>query len=234
MNHDQWLDFADHEYTLFLDLLRSLDDAEWQRDTDCAGWTVRDIVAHVTGAAQSTASVRESARQIIKARRHEGQQLVDRINEVQLADRRSATGGDLIGELEDAAPRSIRARRKLPGFVRRVPVPTDTPGLGRTTLGYLNDTVYTRDVWMHRVDITRATGRDLVLSASHDGRLVADVAAEWLAKEDRAGGVVLSGRAGGAFGAVDAQSPSFDAVEFCRALAGRGRLADVRPDLVPF
>lgn len=234
MNHDQWLDVADHEYTLFLELLRSLGDTDWQRDTDCAGWTVRDIVAHVAGAAQSTASVRESARQMMRARRHAGQQLVDRINEVQLADRRSATGPDLVAELEEAARRSVRARRRLPAFVRRVPVPTDTPGLGTTSLGYLNDTVYTRDVWMHRVDITRATGRDLVLSGAHDGRLVADAAAEWLAKDGRAGGVVLTGPAGGAFGAVDAETPSFDAVEFCRALAGRGQLLGVRPDLVPF
>lgn len=234
MNHDQWLDFADHEYTLFLQLLRSLDVAEWQHDTDCVGWTVRDIVAHVAGAAQSTASVREGARQMIRARRHAGQQLVDRINEVQLADRRGANGPDLISELEDAARRSVRARRRLPTFVRRVPVPTDTPGLGTTSLGYLNDTVYTRDVWMHRVDITRATGRDPVLSESHDGRLVGDAAAEWLAKDGRAGGVVLTGPAGGSFGVVDAESPTFDAVEFCRALAGRGRLPEVRPDLVPF
>jgi uncharacterized protein (TIGR03083 family) len=233
MNHDVWLDIAEREYALFLGLLRSLDPAEWQAPTDCAGWTVRDIVAHVVGAAQSTASLRESTRQMIKARKHAGDQLVDRINEVQLAERAGSSPGDLVDELEDAAPRSIHTRRRLPALVRRAPVPTDTPGLGRTTLGYLNDTVYTRDVWMHRVDICRATGRELVLTAEHDGRLVADAAAEWLAKNDELQGLVLTGPAGGAFGtSVDA--PRFDGVEFCRALSGRAELATVRSDLVPF
>ena len=38
--------------------------------------------------------------------------------------------------------------------------------------------ILTRDTWMHRVDISRATGRDLVLTAEHDGRIVADVVDE--------------------------------------------------------
>jgi hypothetical protein len=46
-------------------------------------------------------------------------------------------------------------------------------------MGYLLDTILTRDPWMHRVDIARATGRDMVLTADHDGRIVADVVAEW-------------------------------------------------------
>lgn len=234
MNHDEWLDFAEHEYALFLDVLRALEPDEWDAPTDCAEWTVRDIVAHVVGAARSTASLRESARQMLRARGHEGEQLVDRINEVQLAERRDATPSHLIAELADAAPRSVRSRRRLPALVRRAPVPTDTPGLGTTTLGHLNDTVYTRDVWMHRVDICRATGRYLVLSAAHDGTLVADAAEAWLGVPGTASGLVLTGPAGGEFGVVDEHTPTHDAVDFCRALSGRGVLAGVRADLVPF
>lgn len=234
MDHHQWLDCAEREYGLFLGLLRSLDPDQWEADTDCAGWTVRDIVAHVTGAAQSTASIRENARQMFLARRHEGQQLVDRINEVQLADRQGATPADLLAELQDAARRSVRTRRRLPALVRRIPVPTDTPGLGTTRLGYLNDVVYTRDVWMHRVDVSRATSRRLDLTGAHDGRLVADAAQAWLTCPGTPRGVVLTGPAGGRFGTADEGSPTFDAVDFCRALAGRGELIGVRSDLVPF
>ena len=234
MDHRQWLDFAEHEYGLFLGLLGSLDPDEWEADTDCAGWTVRDIAAHVAGAAQSTASFRESARQMLLARRHEGEQLIDRINEVQLADRQDATPADLLAELQDASRRSVRTRRRLPALLRRLPVPTDTPGLGTTRLGYLNDTVYTRDVWMHRVDVSRATGRTLEVTGAHDGRLVADAAESWRDHPGTPKGVVLTGPAGGRFGTVDERSPTFDAVDFCRALAGRGQLAGVRSDLVPF
>jgi len=234
MDHRQWLDFAEHEYALFLSLLRSLGPDEWQAPTDCAGWSVRDIVAHVAGAAQSTASFRETARQMFLARRHEGAQLIDRINEVQLADRRHASPAELLTELESAASSSVRTRRRLPAPLRRLPVPTDTPGLGTTRLGFLNDTVYTRDVWMHRVDLSRATGRTLVLTGAHDGALVADAATAWLAHPGSPAGVVLTGPAGGRFGAVDPGSPTFDGIDFCRALAGRGVLPGVRSDLVPF
>lgn len=234
MNHDEWLDFAAQEYRLFLQLLRELEPDEWQASTDCAGWMVRDIVAHVAGAAQSTASVRESARQMLRSRGHVGEQLIDRINEVQLSERSLARPEALIAELAEAAPRSVRARRRLPRLVRRLPVPTDTPGLGTTSLGYLNDAVYTRDVWMHRVDISRATGRALLLTAEHDGLLVADAAAEWLAKDASTTGVVLTGPAGGTFGGASNRSPSYDAIEFCRALSGRVDLEQVRSDLVPF
>ncbi|MDX1382582.1 MAG: hypothetical protein R3190_03005, partial [Thermoanaerobaculia bacterium] len=43
----------------------------------------------------------------------------------------------------------------------------------------LFDTILTRDTWMHRTDLAEATGRPLELTADHDGRIVADVVAEW-------------------------------------------------------
>lgn len=45
-------------------------------------------------------------------------------------------------------------------------------------LGQLMAVIYTRDVWLHRVDITRATGRDLHLDEI-DRRTVEDVVGEW-------------------------------------------------------
>ena len=50
------------------------------------------------------------------------------------------------------------------------------------TFGYLFETILTRDTWMHRIDTAEATGRPLVLTAEHDGVLVADVVAEWAAR----------------------------------------------------
>ena len=45
----------------------------------------------------------------------------------------------------------------------------DGPVVERWTLGYLVDVIYLRDMWMHRVDTSRAVGRPLVLTAEHDG-----------------------------------------------------------------
>src|SRR4051794_29392219 len=37
------------EYAAFEELLRSLDAKQWTAATRCAGWTVADVAAHVTG-----------------------------------------------------------------------------------------------------------------------------------------------------------------------------------------
>ncbi|MEO8105771.1 MAG: maleylpyruvate isomerase family mycothiol-dependent enzyme [Actinomycetes bacterium] len=234
MNHDEWLDFADHEYVKLLQVLSALSPDAWDAPTDCAGWTVRDVVAHIAGAAASTASLRENLRQWRLSRRHEGDQLIDRINDVQLAERRDSSPSALISELSESAPRSVIKRRGTPHLMRRVRIPTDTPGLGWTTVGHLNDVVYTRDVWMHRVDICRATGHPLILTSGHDGQLIGDAADAWLVAPGSPKGLSLTGPAGGQFGSPDDETPAFDAIEFCRALSGRGHLNGVRADIVPF
>ena len=47
------------------------------------------------------------------------------------------------------------------------------------SLGYLTDVILTRDPWMHRLDLARATGQAPTLTADHDGVIVADVVLEW-------------------------------------------------------
>ena len=43
----------------------------------------------------------------------------------------------------------------------------DAPVVEKWSLGYLIDVIYLRDLWMHRVDTTAATGGELVLTADH-------------------------------------------------------------------
>jgi hypothetical protein len=38
---------------------------------------------------------------------------------------------------------------------------------------------FTRDAWVHRIDIARAAGLAPELTPGHDGRIVADIVAEW-------------------------------------------------------
>lgn len=56
------------QYDAMLTLLRGLGEADWQRPTDCALWTVRDIAAHVTGAADEGAHLRVMLRHLLAAR----------------------------------------------------------------------------------------------------------------------------------------------------------------------
>jgi hypothetical protein len=40
-------------------------------------------------------------------------------------------------------------------------------------LDYITDLIYIRDTWMHRIDICLATGREMILTDEHDGRIMA-------------------------------------------------------------
>jgi len=86
----------------------------------------------------------------------------------------------------------------MPALVRALPLLPlgETMGtkLGWQPLGYLFDIGFTRDVWMHRVDIARATGRPLELTAGHDGRIVADILAEWASRHGEPFSLRLTGR----------------------------------------
>jgi hypothetical protein len=81
---------------------------------------------------------------------------------------------------------------------------------------------FTRDVWAHRIDIHAAIGRPMQLTADHDGRLVADIVAEWADIHGEPFELVLDGPAGGKFtqGAAGGRV-EIDALDFIRTLSGR-------------
>jgi uncharacterized protein (TIGR03083 family) len=235
MRHRDWMAAAEEEYSRLGALLAGLGDDEWCRPTDCDEWDVRQMVAHLVGAAESTASVREMRRQVKLGRRlRPGEPDVDGINAVQVRERADVAPEQLLRDLADAGARGVRSRRRLPPPLRAVPVPFGPP-LGTRPLGYLTDRIYTRDAWMHRVDIARATGRDLLLTADHDGRIVADVVAEWAGGHGQPYRLTLSGPAGGTWSAgADGEDITLDAVEFCRIVSGRAAGAGLLVHQVPF
>jgi hypothetical protein len=109
------------------------------------------------------------------------------------------------------------------------------PPLGTRRLDYLTDRIYTRDVWMHRIDIARATDRPPVLTADHDGRLVADVVAEWAGAHQQPFRLALTGPAGGTWSAgAGGEQITLDAVEFCRIVSGRAPGTGLLAHPVPF
>lgn len=60
------------------------------------------------------------------------------------------------------------------------------------------------------------------LTADHDGRLVADVVAEWAQRHGRPFELCLTAPAGGQFTrGADGPDLTYDAVQFCRLLSGR-------------
>ena len=232
MTHDEWMSTAELEYRRLSDLLKALTDREWRLPTPCAEWDVRQVVAHLVGAAESTASLRELFRQFRRGRAIRPG--VDGMNDVQVRERADASPKQLRADLESAAERGIRARRRISTVVRSLRVPFGPP-LGVRSIGYLMDRIYTRDAWMHRIDIAWATGPPLDLTADHDGRLVADVVAEWAKAHAQPYNLTLTGSAGGRWSSgVGGSILTLDAVDFARVVSGRAVGDGLLAQQVPF
>jgi uncharacterized protein (TIGR03083 family) len=227
---------AGDEFARFLDLLRSLTPDEWQRPTECEPWDVRTMASHVLGATESHSSIRETVHQTRAYRNAKSGPMIDAMTALQVRDRAHLSPDELVARFERAAPRSVRARRRMPAPLRRIRMKVDAPfAAERWRMGYLMDVIYNRDAWMHRVDISRATGRDMVLTAERDGRLVADVVSEWARRHGQPFTLTLTGEAGDTYVAGDGgEHIELDAVEFCRILSGRARGTGLLTTEVPF
>jgi len=226
--HDEAGIIAREELNRFLAVVESLSGDDWRQPTDCTDWTVRDILAHQAGSYAGSASWREFKRHMsIKPKPDQMQ--VDAINACQLADRAGHSPADLISELRRVGPKAINVRQRLPWLLRKLPIPFGPP-LGTAAVEYLTDLIFTRDTWMHRVDICRATGRPFTQTAEHDGRIVALVLRELVKKLQphlRGQSVIfdLTGPAGGRFRIGSLAEPSailkMDVLEFNRLASER-------------
>jgi uncharacterized protein (TIGR03083 family) len=221
-----------------LTLLRSLADDDWLKPTDCAGWDVRALSAHVLGGIESFCSYRSLARMMGKAKKEQGGgSFVDAMSSIQLRERAQLSTRELVDRLALAGPRSAVFRFKMPAPFRAMRIKQEllSGATEKWKIGYLLDVILTRDTWMHRVDIARATGRKMQLSAAHDGRIVADVVAEWARRHGRPFRLELTGPAGGTFVTrTDGELITLDAVEMCRILSGRAAGGGLLTQEVPF
>ena len=226
------------EYERCLDMLRSLSSDEWWRPTECDPWDVKALAGHVLGMAERYVSPEEEARQSKlagEAAQQTGVAWIDALTDLQAREHAALSPSDLIARFEDVAPRAVAGRMGASAGARAMTFNPGPPVDEEWTRGYLLDVVLTRDPWMHRVDISRATGRDPVLTAAHDGRVVADVVAEWARRHGQSFAPILTGPAGGSFVAGEGgEHLELDAVEFCRILSGRARGAGLLSTEVPF
>ncbi len=182
------------------------------------------MAAHLAGATRFCASIGEAFRQALAGRRlvkGTDRPLIDGINDAQIRERAERTPAELLEELRRTLPAAVRRRATYPRVLRRVRV--SDPTVGSVSVGRLMDVIYTRDAWMHRVDLARATGQPLELTPDHDGSVVADVVRDWADRHGQPFLLELDGPAGGSFvRGVGGEENSLDAVEFCRILSGRG------------
>jgi uncharacterized protein (TIGR03083 family) len=224
--HAEAMRIADVEAHKVAATLRNVEPGDWAKPTDCPRWDVRALAAHMVGSAASQASPREFLRQVRAGRpvvvEIGAQYWWDGMNEIQVRERSDLSIEQLIAEWDYIAPRALKARRKLPRLIAKLPLLNLPAPVGRQPLAYLFNVGFTRDTWMHRIDLAEATGKPFNADAGHDGRIVADLVAEWATTHGLPFVLVLTGPAGGHYTQGTAgEHVIIDAITFARTLAQR-------------
>jgi uncharacterized protein (TIGR03083 family) len=241
LDHRVAMRLAATEYQRMADVLADLRPEDWGRPTVCPAWDVRQLGCHMVGMARLASSPLEMKRQMRKATADAaatGTDELTALTALQVSERADWTADDVVVGARKVAPRAARGRRMTPSFVRkrRVPTPQDVGGrLESWSVGFMMDVILTRDPWMHRMDLAEATGRGAVLTADHDGVIVADVVAEWAGRHDGSYELELTGPAGGSWRrGHGGEHIEMDAIDFCRILSGRGQAQGLLTVAVPF
>ena len=239
LDRDVAMTSAATEYARVQTLFDSITAGQWALPTDCPGWDVRAVAGHVLGMTQMIATVPELARQQMAAQKgakKTGAVMIDILTARQVAKNADLSPANLVTAMRAAGPKAARRRRKMPAFIRSRTMPGTTTVGGaeeRWTFGFLFDIILTRDPFMHRLDISRATGIPVRATPAHEGVIVDDVVREWAARHGQPYTLNLSGPAGGTWGG-NGERISMDAFDFCRAVSGRGPAPGLLSQQVPF
>ena len=240
LDRDLAMALAATEYDKVAALLEGLTPEQWTAPTDCPAWDVRAMAGHMLGMAQMAASLREMVRQqraAAKRHKRDGGLSIDALTAVQVDKSAGLTNAEVVDAVRVVGPKAARARRRTPALVRNrtLPEPQDVAGEKESwTIGFLLDTILTRDPFMHRIDICRAAGVSFGESADHEGHIVDDVVREWAARHGAAYRLELTGPAGGRWEEKGSgEQITMDALEFCRAVGGRAPHAGLLSVQVP-
>ncbi len=200
---------------------------------------MRAVAGHVLGMAQMIATVPELARQQLAAQngaKKTGAVMIDVLTALQVTKNAALSSAEVVAAMHAVGPKAARRRRRMPAFIRSRTMP-GTMAVGdaqeQWTLGYLFDIILTRDPFMHRIDVGRATGIPMHATPEHEGVIVDDVVREWADRHGRAYALDLSGPAGGTWGG-GGEEIQMDAFDFCRSVSGRRPAAGLLAEQVPF
>jgi uncharacterized protein (TIGR03083 family) len=228
IQHNEAMAITAVENQRLWELLIKIKPDEWSLPTDCTRWDVRAIAVHLIATAEAQGSVVEFLRQATAGRKLMeeigGIFPVDGLNEAGLRARSHLKPAELPDRWTTVAAKGLHARSRMPRPIRALPVLRLAPHFWKP-IGYLYDMGFTRDVWMHRVDISRAIGRIFDATAEHDGRIVADIIAEWATTHSDSFTIKLTGPSGGTYVRDTARAGDcleVNAIDCCRILSGRG------------
>ncbi|WP_413102320.1 maleylpyruvate isomerase family mycothiol-dependent enzyme [Streptomyces sp. Inha503] len=167
------IDAWTHSIDAITELVNPLAESEWNRATECPGWSVRDVVSHVIGLECEMLGDPRPIHTLPRDLYHVTNEL-SRYMEVQVDVRRCHTAPEMTSELEYTV---IRRGRQLRNEKREPDAMVRWPGGTEVALGE----ALTRrafDLWVHEQDLRRALSkpgnldspgatitRDLLLSA---------------------------------------------------------------------
>ena len=216
---------AEAETARMVTALRGLDASDWSRPTDNTLWDVRAMAGHVLGMTETFSGLRKLASYMRAAGKRQGDgPFIDGLTAEQVDRNAALTTGELIERLEQVGPVAARwrASRRL---MRHLPIKDEIDGEKVSwKMAILVDHILTRDTWMHRADLAKATGKPMELTREHDGRLITHAVAEWARLHGQPCTLHLTGPVGGTFtqGDGSGEEITVDAVDFCRIVSGRG------------
>lgn len=228
------------EYDRVVSTFEACTNEQWAMATDCPEWDVRAMAGHMLGMAQMIATVPELVRQQVTSQRsakRNGSVSIDSLTALQVTKNADLTTGALVENMRTISPRAVQGRRRVPALIRKARMPETQDVGGRMepwTFGYLFDIILTRDPFMHRIDISAATGIPMRATANHEGVLVDDIVREWASRHGQTFTLDLSGPAGGNWVNGEGEAITMDAFEFCRILAGRKPATGLLAQQVPF
>lgn len=133
-----------------IELLPTLSDDDWAKATDCPGWTVHDVVAHLAHL-EAVLAGHDTEQEMER----DGEQVASEYTQAGVAARTDRTPVELADEFRDAVDARAEQLRDLPEEGSR---PSVTPGGGAWSWDVLlrNRAV---DLWVHEQDIRRAVQR---------------------------------------------------------------------------
>lgn len=130
----------------------SLSPEDWQRDTECPGWTVQDQLAHIVGTESILAG--RTAEGPAPAAPHVHNPIGE-MNEAWIAPRRSRTGAQVLAEFEEVTALRLETLRQM-----------DDDRLERVGPSPIGDVPYVvfmnvrvMDCWVHDQDMRQALRR---------------------------------------------------------------------------
>lgn len=210
------------QYARFLDVLTSLSDDEWTAPTDCPEWSVKDIAAHVLGNLECVRKPQEFLRQVREGKRLNPKEPYEGLNAYQVKHYAPLTPAEITRRIATVAEPALRMRQRTPWPLRHLIRPT-LDVAGRVPMAFVLDVIYTRDTYMHRIDVCRATGRELVLD-DVEQRIVEDMVDEWADRHGQPFRLTLTGPAGGTYErGTGGPALECDAVEWTRVNSGRAK-----------